>query len=337
MNDAQIRERLRDAVGDARYPVGLASRVESRLMDPAADRSRAFQRREPRRPALRRSASLVAALLVVALMAALVVGVHAWRTGGLFTPHPAAPAGPTVKQYQTMLYTDEQRMLTAQSQNCIKLTDDCPAAAARVVAQLQAMLDDLNRTRTPARFVYVDAQMRRHIALGIFYLNAAVTAYNAQDQRGMDVELAAAVNERDALGTEAGDILASKQATVAVFITVVRSDQSNLVSCTACQRLAGQDPVTAACAADQAGCDDIATTRTILESMQGDLVRDFAPDALTAKSDRLQADLHAAYMALGAMESARTANDQLALQTARDAFRRAFSLVEADATAILNS
>ena len=58
MNEARIRERLHDAIGDASYPAGLSSRVESRLSEPVNEQ-------HPR------AIALVAAILALAIVAVL--------------------------------------------------------------------------------------------------------------------------------------------------------------------------------------------------------------------------------------------------------------------------
>ena len=341
MNETQIRERLREAVGEYRVPIGLSSRVEARLQSSAPGQSgRALADRGPN-PWLvgfGKTGSLVAALLVVLLMAALVVGVHALRDRGLLNAQPAAPSvqGPSIKQYQAMLDVDEQTVLSSQSNNCVTLDDNCPTAAAAVVAALQQWLDDLNASPPPARFAYVDAQMRRHIALAISGLNAAVTAYNAKDQTGMDNAITDAVAERDNIESETGDILGSSQVTVSLYTTVVRSDRALLLGCVFCQQLGSPNQMS--CPAGQtASCvSEIAGVRLEVETFQGDLVHSFAPDSLATKDARLQADLFAADVALGAMDSALSAGDQAALQTGYTAVRQALGRIDADAAGIVN-
>jgi photosystem II stability/assembly factor-like uncharacterized protein len=61
MNESAIRERLREAVGDATYPPGLTSRIEARLKEP-----------QGRRQYAPRFLALVAALLAVAIVVTLV-------------------------------------------------------------------------------------------------------------------------------------------------------------------------------------------------------------------------------------------------------------------------
>jgi hypothetical protein len=81
MNEARIRERLRDAIGDASYPPYLSSRMQSRLSEPLPER-------HPR------AIAVVAAILALAIVAVLLgPRLLTFRTilpGGT-TPHAARP------------------------------------------------------------------------------------------------------------------------------------------------------------------------------------------------------------------------------------------------------
>ena len=247
---------------------------------------------------------------------------------------PAAQ-DPAIRQYQAMLGTDEQKVTGSQSNNCISLDDKCPTAAAAVIAALQHWLDDLNASPAPVRFAYVDAEMRRHIALAISGLNLAVTAYQAKDQNGMDNAVGAAVSERDAIVTEVSDITVSSQGTVATYKTAVRLNRAMLLACALCQTLLSQNQV--ACQARQTpNCADaIGATRLQAETFQGDLAGVLAPESLAARDDRLQVDLFTSDVALGAMASALLVGDQVALQAGDYALRLSLGRVDSDAADIL--
>jgi hypothetical protein len=280
-----------------------------------------------------RTGSIAAALLALLLVAAAVIGIRAWHDN-LANSRPASRVvqNPTVSQYQAMVNSDEVYALNKQADACAVLGDACPTAEPRLAAALQKWLDDLNATHPPSRFKFIDAEMRQHVANGITYLNAALAAYNAHDQHGMDAAIIAAAGERDAFANEVDDIRLSRQASVSAYTNVIANAKTTLLPCDACQALAG--PGQAACKVRDALCDfNIAGTRTNVEIFQGDLVRDFAPDSLTSEDAKLQADLWAADQALVAMDSAWTAKDQGALQTAQDAFRQAFAKIQSDVAA----
>ncbi len=340
MNEAQIRERLRQAIGEARYPSYLSSRVEAGLKHPQRDQGpRALPRRTrtPYLAGIGRAGSLVAALLVVLLIALLVVGVHAWRSTDL-TNRPA-PAGqdPAIKPYQAMLNTDFQRWSDSKTMGCLYVGDaDCLAKTAAVIDALQHWVDDLNGTEPPARFMYVAPQMSRHLARDISFLNAKVAAYSVQDQDGMSAAIAAALIEVNVATRENEDIVASSQATIDFYTTQVRLDRSYLLACSKCQQLVGQNQLSCPASKTPSCFDEIAAVRLQVEIFQGDLVGNFAPDSLAAKDARLGEDLFAAYVALNAMESALSAGDRVGLQAGHGDLRQALGRVESDAANIAN-
>jgi hypothetical protein len=110
-----------------------------------------------------------------------------------------------------------------------------------VAGALQKWLDDLNSSRPPTRFTYIDAGLRQHVASCIRDLHAALAAYNARDQHGMDAAILAATGERDAFINEVDDVRQSRQASVSAYTNVIAYARTTLLSCDACQALAGQD------------------------------------------------------------------------------------------------
>src|SRR2546430_729055 len=85
MNETEIRKRLRDAVGDADYPPGLAGKVVARLAEPPS-------------PAHPRLIGVIAAVLAVLIVVSLVyVRMHSTQsTRPATNPSPAATATPQV-------------------------------------------------------------------------------------------------------------------------------------------------------------------------------------------------------------------------------------------------
>src|ERR1700674_4537109 len=105
---------------------------------------------------------------------------------------------PAIKAYQALMLSDDNAMGASTSNHCNTVQDTaCPAAAARVVTALQSWLDDLNRFQTPARFATIGAQMKRHVAAAMAYLNATVAANLGKNQPGEDRSIVAAVSERE--------------------------------------------------------------------------------------------------------------------------------------------
>src|SRR4029077_1878784 len=165
MNEAQIRQRLRDAVGETRVPPDLRNRVEVRLggSQPMKGGSLMF--------GLGRTGSIAAALLALLLVAAAVIGIRAWHDS-LVNSQPASPRvqNPTVSQYQAMVNSDEVYALNKQADACAVLGDACPPAEPRLAAALQKWLDDLNATHPPSRFKFIGAQYRHHSPRVLHYL-----------------------------------------------------------------------------------------------------------------------------------------------------------------------
>jgi hypothetical protein len=133
---------------------------------------------------------------------------------------------PAIKAYQAMMLSDDNAMGAATSNHCGTIQDTgCPAAVARVVAALQAWLDDLNRFQTPARFATIGAQMKLHVAAAIAYLNAAAAANLAKNQPALDESIGAAISEREWVDRVTSNIWHSSPATTAVYTNLVRSEK----------------------------------------------------------------------------------------------------------------
>jgi hypothetical protein len=343
MNEARIRERVRQAVGESRYPPYLSSRIETELKNASPARlPRAFPRRgqSPWLLGMRRGGSLVAALLVVLLIAALVIGVQAWRNGGLF-PQPA-PAGKTptitVKAYQAMVSADEQQFLITNNFSCSSFNDTtCLPKTAVADAATQKWLDDLNRSQPPARFVALNAVMRRHLALVLSDDATYIAAFKAADANGRKASTAAILAEMAVLERLAGDAAASSRGTAAAYAADVLLQWTVLFGCQACQPLVSQNLASCQASHAQSCIDDIAAARLKLETFMEDLVKVSAPDALVQKDGSLQLDLVTAYSALDAMETALSAGDQVAFEAGLAALGQALARVDADATSIAGS
>jgi hypothetical protein len=335
MNEAKIRERVHQAVGEARFPEYLASRVEARLNHPGRDQSppRGANRRLVL--GLGRIGSLVAALLVVLLIAALVVGASVWRNSNFPKTLPA-PAGQdhAIKQYQLMTGADLQRLANTQAP-CLTWADAvCLGQVFTKTAALQWWLDDLNRSQPPARFAAVDTLMRRHLTLALSAQANVLTAWRARDAKAYIAASDASGNETEPLAHEAVTIIDSRQATIAQYKSFIRSDMTYLLACGGCELLMRQDQVVCDASRTQACVDKFAALRLQLETFVSDLAFAFAPDSLSAEDAKLQADLMAADVALDGMESAASGRDQVGLQAGHDQLLKALRGVDADAADI---
>jgi hypothetical protein len=338
MNEVEIRDRLRQAVGDIPYPAGLSSRVEARLKYSTLDDlgTRTGRKQSPRLVNLGRAGSLVAALLVVLLMASLVLAVDLW----LVNTRPVAPAVPvgqdpsSIKQYQSMVSVDLQRLDDAPAYSCTSFDDpNCLPETALTASALQQWLDDLESSQPPARFAVLDRLMRQDLAFAISDQNAFVTAYKARDPNSLNTGAGTGWVSR----TLARDIIASSQGTIVQYTAQVRLDRTYLLACALCQRLVSQNQVSCPPSQTPSCVDEIAAVKEQVVIFLEDLVRLFAPDTLAAKDSRLQTDLVTADRELDAMEAALSAGDQVARQSHHDALRQAINRVESDATSIAGS
>lgn len=330
MNEVEIRERLRQAVGESRYPAGFSSRVEAELKDATLAHHLRIGRDRTHSPwlvSLGRAGSLVGALLIVLLMASLVLGVHAWFTN----THPVIPAGPdpAVKRYQSLVRVDLQRLQDAPGYTCTRLGDaNCLPEMALFNAALQQWLADLDG-RPPARFAALDALMRQYLVVAISEQNAFITAYQAKDPNWVNLPY-----DDWRVADFGTDIVASTQGTTAQYRAEVRLDRSYLLACAFCQRLVSQNQLSCPAGQRPSCVDEIDAVRLQVRVFLEDLIRVFAPDALSSRDAQLQADLVAADRHLDGMSAALSAGDQVALQGSHDALRQTLDRVVSDAADI---
>jgi hypothetical protein len=244
-------------------------------------------------------------------------------------------ADPAIKAYQAMMLSDDNAMGAATSNHCTTVQDaGCPAAAARVVAALQLWLDDLNRFQTPARFATIGAQMKRHVAAAIAYLNASAAATLAKNQPALDRSIVAAGSEREWVDRLTASISQSSHATTVVYSGLVRSEKSDLDKCAGCLRLIAQTPLscdgTAATDCDSLVLDASSQLSTFLSAV----VLDAAPSNLEAKDSQLQSDLGQGDTALITMMGDLLKGDQAGFGAGRTALGQALAAVDTDAAAV---
>jgi hypothetical protein len=304
-----------------------------------------------------RGVSLVAGLLVLLLVAALVIGAHAWRNGDFKTHQVPAVQSPTIKQYQALVSADLQKSVNVNAFTCSNLDDAaCLPRTALADAAEQHWLDDLTSSQPPARFAVLDALMRRHLARILSADQAFVAAFRAKDptahraasdvQSGFGAVNLPVTSEIAELQGLAGDIVASGQGTIVSYTAAVRQDKASLLgssgptgaaSCAACQQLVSSGLASCEVGQGAACASHIADIRAQMEIFQGHLVLLFAPDSLAVKAARLQADLAVADPLLNEIESALSAGDQGGLRSGLDALRTLLVRVDSDAAAIVGN
>jgi hypothetical protein len=272
----------------------------------------------------------VSLLAVAASVVALLFGCSQAAPVAQQSPTP----DPVIRAYQALMVSDDNTMNASTSNHCNTIQDTgCPAAVARVVTTLQAWLVDLNRFQTPARFATIDAQMKRHLAAAVTYLNAAAAANVAQNESGEDRSIAAAVNEKGWIDSISSGVSQSKQATLAIYTGLVRSEKSDLDGCGDCQRLTANGQLDCAGVA-VTDCDLLVSeAATLVGTFQAALVQESAPTAMSAKDAQLQSDLASSDTALIAMMGALLTGDQSGFKSGRSSLQRSTAAVDADAIA----
>src|SRR5579872_3834006 len=157
-----------------------------------------------------RTTRITLASIGVVAVAAIIIGLLLINRPSNVPQQKTASTSTAIIAYGSMVETDMNNVLNAQSSHCDTIADTgCPAAAARVIAPLQAWLGDLDRVAAPAPFALVELQLRRHVALAIADLNGLVDGYQRQNQTTMDDSLTAAVAERDFIELETTAIYGS--------------------------------------------------------------------------------------------------------------------------------
>lgn len=272
------------------------------------------------------------------LIAAIVIGtfVYIRTVAGLHNMAPAVP-DPSIKQYQAMIAADQPRTLNFLEMQCTVNPPEstaCADAAAVAIRGMQPWLDHLNQSRPPARFAAIDGRMRHHLVLVIADLRAVIAANRATDVSGAATAVSSAQGERDTLNRESFAVILSDKMTVDSYSGVVRLDNSNLLACDLCRKLASPSQLSCQAAQTQSCSDEIAAMRLQVETFQDDLVRNLAPASLAAKDAKLQADLLVADVALDAMDAALSAGDQSQLASSQNTLRGALGRAAADASNI---
>jgi hypothetical protein len=332
MDEQILFDRFHEAL-DTEPPAGAYARLQIALVkSPVKLQPRLALQPRWSRTGLRLSAVLTAIVLAIVAVAAF-LATHRALDGSV-------PAGSdrAIKSYQTLVGNDYQRSREARPRGtCMNFLDaSCPAATVRSVSALQQWLDDLNQSEPPARFAFVDAQMRSHLGLLISDMNAAAAAQRAKDQSGLAHANQAAGNERGWLDDTVSSVVNSQQGTVATYTEAVRLRKQNLVQCAGCEQLVSQRYVS--CNGDQASAcqDGIQHISFQVVRFEAATIRVAAPNSLMTKDIRLQSDLAKADTALIAMTSALSVGDQAAFDAGRISLQRALAAVDQDATDILN-
>lgn len=337
-NDRGLRLELRRALDEVLPPTPwLESAVSDDLRKRISRQSTGGRQAKPaqREVARRRGPMQLAAALIIALIAIAAVGTF------LVLQHTASltsPAGLNVSQYMAMTARDNKRFDSAGvGGTCSSLTATCPAPGRPVQTSLRLWLDDLNRSRPPAEFSLIDAQLRRHVAAGISDLDATFAAYAARDAAGLDRANYVFSRESVWIDDVAGSVVQAQPSSAAAYIQQVRAQYQGFAGCAACLRLV---------TATQADCSglqtsscyyDVSLEMSLIEPFEALLVRYRAPTTLAAQDAALQRDLATADAGLLRMESANLSGDRVAFDTGMQMLGRALPAIDADVAVILGA
>lgn len=275
---------------------------------------------------------LAAGLLIAALAAAAAATFFELRN---HAPQSAPAASP--KAYLAIVYRDvNQADSSGDGTSCATLQSTCPMPGRPVFAALQRWLGDLNGFETPSKFAVIDGQLRRHLVSTSSVLNAVVTAYQAQDQTGLDSANYALSHQFDWLDNVAASILQSRSVDAAAYIASVRIAKQSFDACSTCQSLIFSGPD---CSAVQSViCQhDVFVAMSTIEPFEANLVRYRPPSSLAARDQVLQRDLAQADTAVLAIADAQLTGDQARFDAGRLALREVWPAIDADAAGILGS
>jgi hypothetical protein len=336
-SEQELKTGLRQALDQALPPVPwLETAVTEdfrRRLDRSADRSEGQSRRGHvvlRRPLVQ----LAAGLLVLALAAAATATFIELR----YHSPQSTPAGSDSKAYQSMVNRDvDQADSSGDGTSFATLQSTCPMPGRPVLAALQRWLGDLDGFQTPSKFAVIDGQLRRHLVSTSSVLNAVVTAYQAQDQTGLDSANYALSHQFDWLDTVAQSIVQSGPVDAPAYIVSVRIAKQSFDACSTCRALivSGQPD----CSGIQGvSCQhDVFVAMSTIEPFEANLVRYSPPSSLAARDLVLQRDLAQADTAVLAMANAQLTGDQAGFTAGLVLLRQVWPAIDADAAGIVGS
>jgi hypothetical protein len=266
-------------------------------------------------------AGVLGIVLAAVAAAAFLAGQHAPQT---------APAGAiSIEAYQTMVKGDDGMVIVSRNDNCMTLESACDVSGKPAIALMQRWLDDLNASTPPARFAVIDAQMRRHLTVGIAALNAILAAFQAKDQSGLDRAHNLASDQQGWLDEATRGIAASQPGTAATYIASAQAASQAFGGCPSCASLANQ----VECAVMQStNCEyEVLYATRAIAPFESALVRVSAPSSLAAQDARLQSDLAQIDTDVLAMAAAQMTGDQAAFDAGRLLLQQALLALKKDA------
>ena len=298
-----------------------------------------------RRPAFQMRWSKMG-LRVAAVLAAVVIAV-AFGAAILATHHGpvgSAPAGtdPTVMKYRAMMFSDYNTMAASASNHCNTIQDaGCEAAINAVIPTLQKWLTDLNSAQTPARFAFIDSQLRRHLNQAIADMHAAVAYQKMNNPSGFDLAMNAAFYERAWIDPAESAIQGTYPKVAGSYhdaLSLTRQSVSACVNGTpgpadlSCSKLFQQE----SCIGVRAqACElDVQAAATQLLTFLIGLQQNPAPASLSSKDAALLADLTNADTTLLAIAGALVSGDSAKVTAGEITYAAAILSANGDGSAI---
>lgn len=285
---------------------------------------------------LRAAAVLTAVVVAIVVIAAFLV-THRNPVGGV-------PAGqdPNVKAYQAMVNADYNIMSASTSNHCGTIDDTgCAQAISAIVPTLQKWVNDLSSFKTPARFVAIDGQIRRHLTEVVSELNAAVAFQKAHNTSGFDLAMGAAVYERAWIDPATFSIEGSYPPVASSYRGALLLARQGLDACVngtpgpsdlACNRLSQQQSCTGATA--QSCESDVQGAETRAQTFLIGLLENPSPASSATANGQFENDLAQADTALLAITDALLRGDSLKVNAGQVAYSSAIVQADSDGGAI---
>lgn len=229
----------------------------------------------------------IALVAVAATVAAAIVAKHS----ALNNPVPEGPRT-SISAYQKMIKADYASAAAAWVTQCdIGWHTGCGTDAAKAIPVIQKWLDDLSRTATPARFVFIDAEMRAQLRQSLDGERALVHAAQANDGPAMDTAYIVSYFAVNWTATVVPAILSSRQVDAPTYRALVGQYRSQLDSCVVtCGMLATPQDCTLNNL--ELPCYDLFGQVAVqFTNFEASLVQAAAPDSLAAFDAQLQADV----------------------------------------------
>jgi hypothetical protein len=254
-----------------------------------------------------------------------------------FSARNVAPAAMDAAAYQAMASRDVNNAVSAASgTDCTTVQSNCLGPGKVSQTAFRQWLDDLNRSKPPAVFAAIDAEMRHHLAAAIADLDGILAAYAAKDQTALDRDDYLLTAQGEWVTAIATSISQSHQGTVASYVESAQAGKQGMALCNGCRplQLAGQDCTeiqTLKCEAD------VVYAELDIESLASALVTVTAPSALADQDALLQRDLAQADAGVIAMATAQLTGDPAGFNTGRVLFGQSLPAIDADLAGILGA